>query len=116
MRKTNEMTKFKLYNPPKTVSGEVERLLLAQMWNHDNRNGLGGYYLRREDVEKFRSLLGDDADLAMQGAGFRPHDRHRHQMSTGSRSPYGDEAKIHLKIKWDTVEAVANYWRQLCPS
>jgi len=110
------MTKFTLSNQPKTVAGEVERLLLAQMWNHDNRNGLGGYYLRREDVEKLRFLLGDDADLAMQGAGFRPHDRHRHQMSTGARSPYGDEAKIHLKIKWDTVEAVAKYWRQVCTS
>lgn len=81
------MTKFKLSNPPRTVAGEVERLLLAQMWNHDNRNGLGGYYLRREDVEKLRFLLGDDADLAMQGAGVqaaRPTptpDDHRFQIT-----------------------------------
>lgn len=111
------MTKFTLSNQPKTVAGEVERLLLAQMWNHDNQKGLGGYHLKREDVEKLRFLLGNDADLAMQGAGFQPHDRHRHQMTTGSsRSPHGDGAKIHLKIKWDTVEAVANYWRQVCTS
>jgi hypothetical protein len=107
------MSKFTLSNPPKTVAGEVERVLRALMWNHDNQRGIGGYYLRREDVERLHGLLGDDAESTLHGAGFRPHDRHRHQMTTGPRSQ-GDEAKIPLKIKWETLEAVVNYWRTTC--
>lgn len=79
---------------PGTIAGEAARALLARMVNHDKRDGLGGYFVTRQDVERLRKLLGEDFDAAMSAAGFEPHPRFRHQYWTGPRSPAGDGAKI----------------------
>lgn len=99
--------KFKLTNPPGTVAGEAERMLLAHIWSHDHsHHGLGGYHLKREDIAQLRNILGDETETVLRGAGFEPHPRHRHQWWTGSRTPYGDEAQIRLRIKWDRLRAI----------
>ncbi len=103
--------KFKLTNQPHTVQGEAERFLRAHMRNHDNKNGLGGYYLNRQDVSRVRKIIGCDADAVLSGAGFKPHPRYRHQLSTGARSPAGDDAKIRLIINFKLLESIVKFWR-----
>lgn len=99
------MTKLKI-NHPGTVRGEAAREILALMGNHDRRYGYGGYYIKRDDMKRLREVLGDEAEQALADAGFMQHPRHKHQYWTGSRSPYGDEAKIPLRPPFDRLAAI----------
>jgi hypothetical protein len=100
------MAKFNIENPH-TVGGEGARALLASMWNHDLRKGLGGYYMAHEDLTKVRDILGDGADEALHGAGFEPHPNNPDRWWTGSRSHLGDEARIRFTPPFQLLRAIA---------
>ncbi|MEQ8896324.1 MAG: hypothetical protein RID23_04475 [Roseovarius sp.] len=105
------MSKFNIQHPG-TVRGEAARAMMARMWNHDTRDGVGGYHIKRDDMERLREVLGDNAEDALRDAGFTPHPRHKHQFWTGPRSPYGDGAKIRFEPPWELLRVVAAHFAE----
>jgi hypothetical protein len=103
--KKNIMAKFDIKNPH-TVGGEAARAMLASMWNHDLRKGLGGYYMADEDLTKVRAILGDAAEESLQGAGFEQHPHYPRRYWTGARSPFGDDALIRYAPPFHLLRAI----------
>lgn len=96
-----------------TVRGEAARAMLARMVNHDGRDGLGGYYLTKADMERLRKVLGDNTDSALKDAGFRPRPGKRWQWWTGSRAPGGDDARIRFEPPWELLRVIVCQFGEL---
>jgi hypothetical protein len=103
------MGKFNI-KTPHTVAGEGARAMLAAMWNHDIRQGLGGYYITGEDLTKVRTILGADAEEALKDAGFEQHPHHPRRYWTGPRAPSGDEARIQFHPPFSLFRAIAGMY------
>lgn len=105
------MSKFNIRHPG-TVRGEAARAMLARMWNHDTRDGLGGYYLTKTDMARLYKVLGDDTESALHDAGFSPRPGKKWQWWTGSRAPGGDPCRIRFEPPWELLRVAAAHFAE----